>query len=103
MPPLFFGRSACEPIFEANPARIGGRVYTYRFDSNPNQYFEAGAMRLPDIPEQKPVFDLIDYLNEQVAAEHQIETIPYVLQDAAANLVYVNGTHKPDGGVMTVQ
>lgn len=90
-------------LFEANPARIGGRVYTYRFDSSQNQYFEAGAMRLPDIPEQKPVFDLIDYLNEQVAAEHRIETIPYVLQDDAGNLVYVNGTRMPDGGIMTVQ
>ena len=43
-------------IFEARKERVGGRVYTYRFSQEQNQYFEASAMRLPRIPSQKPVF-----------------------------------------------
>ncbi len=33
-------------IFEAID-RIGGRIYTHRFSTEPHQYFEAGAMRIP--------------------------------------------------------
>lgn len=90
-------------LFEADPTRMGGRVYTHRFNDQTNQYFEAGAMRLPEIPEQQPVFDLIKYLNERVPAEMAIETIPYVLYDKTGNLVYVNGTHGPDGEAMTFE
>lgn len=89
-------------IFEANPTRVGGRVYTHRFTSDPNQYFEAGAMRLPEIPEQQPVFELINYLNGVVPAELSIETIPYVLYDDGGDLVFVNGRLGPDGKPMTV-
>lgn len=34
-------------IFEANPKRIGGRIYTYYFDQGGKLYGEFGAMRLP--------------------------------------------------------
>jgi monoamine oxidase len=94
-------------IFEAEPARVGGRVYTHRFTADPNQYFEAGAMRLPDIAEQKPVFDLIDYLNQinqRADPGSVIELIPYVLYDAAGNdLVLVNQQRGPDGRPMTAK
>lgn len=94
-------------VFEAEPARLGGRVYTHRFNSNPNQYFEAGAMRLPEIPEQQPVFDLIDYLNRKnrsKSPESVIETIPYVLFDSdGRDLVLVNGRRGPDGLAMTTK
>jgi monoamine oxidase len=93
-------------VFEADPARLGGRVYTHRFNSNPNQYFEAGAMRLPQIPEQQPVFDLIDYLNKinRVDPASVIETMPYVLFDRQGrDLVLVNGLRGPDGLAMTVK
>jgi monoamine oxidase len=94
-------------VFEADPDRLGGRVYTHRFNSNPNQYFEAGAMRLPEIPEQQPVFDLIEYLNQinrKVDPQSVIETIPYVLYDSEGNdLVLVNGQCGPDGQPMTAK
>ncbi len=92
-------------VFEANPGRVGGRVYTHRFTADPNQYFEAGAMRLPMIPEQQPVFDLIDSLNRyfsRVDPVMTIQTMPYVLFDAKGNdLVSVNGMRGPDGKPMT--
>ncbi len=91
-------------VFEANPARIGGRIYTHRFNGGKNQYFEAGAMRLPDIPDQRPVFDLIDYLNQSVAAPARIKTIPYRLNDRDGNnMVFVNGRRRPDGRPLTVR
>ncbi len=90
-------------VFEADPLRLGGRIYTHRFNSNPNQYFEAGAMRLPEIPEQQPVFDLIDALNHS-DPQDPIETMPYVLFDSQGrDLVYVNGQCAPDGSAMTAK
>ena len=94
-------------VFEADPARLGGRVYTHRFNSNSNQYFEAGAMRLPEIPEQQPVFDLIDYLNHinrKSDPQSVIETIPYVLYDREGkDLVFVNGKLGANGRAMTAK
>ncbi len=89
-------------VFEAHPTRLGGRVYTHRFNSQPNQYFEAGAMRLPNTPEQQPVFELIDYLNGCVTPDKQVNLIPYTLYDTTGNLTYVNGTLAKDGSTMTV-
>ncbi|EXX60758.1 hypothetical protein RirG_176990 [Rhizophagus irregularis DAOM 197198w] len=63
----------------------------------PNQYFEAGAMRLPETSEQQPVFDLIDYLNEKLPGESCIKTIPYVLYDDKGNLVLINNKMQQDG------
>jgi len=42
-------------IFEASN-RVGGIVHTHRFSSEPYDYFEAGAMRLPKIESHQPVF-----------------------------------------------
>jgi monoamine oxidase len=89
-------------LFEAHPERLGGRVYTHRFNQEPNQYFEAGAMRLPQTPEQQPVFDLIHYLNEQIPPESKIDLIPYNLYDPNGNLVYVNGKRAFGGSTMTL-
>ena len=89
-------------IFEANESRLGGRVYTHRFNPDTNQYFEAGAMRLPEIPEQKPVFDLIDYLNGVVDSANSIELIPYILYDEKGDLVFVNGKRGPGDNPMSV-
>ncbi|MFA0964375.1 flavin monoamine oxidase family protein [Roseivirga sp. BDSF3-8] len=89
-------------VLEAS-SRLGGRVYTYRFNEKPNQYFEAGAMRLPDIPEQEPVFNLIDYLNERVSPDMKIDRIRYVLYDDDGNRVNVNSTRNSDGGIMSVK
>ena len=38
-------------IFEVRD-RIGGQIYTHRFSTEPHQYFEAGAMRIPEIESQ---------------------------------------------------
>jgi monoamine oxidase len=39
--------------------RIGGRIWTYRFgDDHKHDYYDVGAMRYPDIPTMKRVFDL---------------------------------------------
>jgi monoamine oxidase len=89
-------------IFEAHPSRLGGRVYTHRFTSDKNQYFEAGAMRLPEIPEQQPVFELIDYLNQVVPPSMRINLLPYTLYCNDGNLVYVNGKRASDGSTMTI-
>jgi monoamine oxidase len=91
-------------VFESNPARMGGRVYTHRFDTQPNQYFEAGAMRLPDVAEQVPVFTLIEYLNGRAPSPaERITTIPYVLYVNQGNLVFVNRQFGPGGEAMTVE
>lgn len=31
-------------ILEANPKRVGGRLYTYRFSKKPHDYYDIGAM-----------------------------------------------------------
>jgi monoamine oxidase len=51
-------------IFEADN-RVGGRVYTHKFSSEPYQYYDTGAMRVPDTESHKPVFTLIDHLNKE--------------------------------------
>jgi monoamine oxidase len=100
---LLKSRNVDVRVFEANPERVGGRVYTYRFTPETNQYFEAGAMRLPEIQEHQMVFDLIDYLNDNVRPESRITTIPYVLYDTDGNRVLVNGSHQADGQVMSLE
>ena len=87
-------------IFEASD-RVGGRIHTYRFSDKPYQYFEAGAMRIPKVPEQKRVFDLIDYLNDE-QKEFPLKLIPYHCSCPKGNRVYVNGMKQADGKVMSV-
>lgn len=41
--------------------RVGGRVYTYDFPSDPttaHNYYDVGAMRIPDVPAMKMYFPL---------------------------------------------
>ncbi|MCJ1442522.1 MAG: hypothetical protein MMC23_003018 [Stictis urceolatum] len=49
-------------ILEANPDRIGGRLYTHYFQDPPqdgsHMYYDIGAMRFPDTPIMKRTFDL---------------------------------------------
>ena len=84
-------------IFERSIDRVGGRVYTYREAFGPgagdNQYFEAGAMRLPCFPFQDPIFELISYLNEVLVdnPDKHIELIDYIFGCEEGNLVYMNG------------
>ena len=82
-------------ILEGKSDRVGGRVYTCRegFGEGEFQYFEAGAMRLPCIPSQDPIFRLIESLNKQLEdkPEKKIELIDYTYKYKKGNLVYVNG------------
>lgn len=73
-------------IFEVND-RVGGRIYTYKFNEDENQYFEAGAMRIPE--SHKIVFQLIEYLNQYVDPQRRIELIEYVMNHDN-NFVFVN-------------
>ena len=84
-------------ILEASD-RVGGCIYTYRFENKPHQYFEAGAMRLPVIEAHEPVFDLIS----QNLQDYKVELIDYHFSDPSGNRVYVNGTKQDNGKVMTV-
>ncbi len=88
-------------IFEADK-RIGGRVFTYHFSEEPHQFFEAGAMRLPDIESHKPLFQLIDYLNWELPEKH-LELIDYSYVHQEGNRVFVNGTKQQDGRIMSVE
>ena len=87
-------------IFEATD-RVGGRIHTYRFSDEPFQYFEAGAMRIPLVEEQKHVFDLIAYLNME-QPEYPLKVIPFHVT-SPGNRVFVNGTKQKDGKVMSVE
>ena len=87
-------------IFEAAD-RVGGRVYTHKFSTDPYQYFDTGAMRIPDVQSHKPVFTLIDYLNE-VFPDNPLIMYEY-FNSAEGNRVFMNNTKKPDGSIMSVE
>ena len=88
-------------IFEASD-RVGGCIYTHRFENKPHQYFEAGAMRLPVIDSHKPVFDLIGYLNQNLQ-DFKVGLIDYHFSDPSGNRMYVNGTKQDNDKIMTVE
>lgn len=56
-------------ILEAESANgehpVGGRLWTHKFAGGANDYYDRGAMRFPQIPFMKPVFDLFDYVGIQ--------------------------------------
>ena len=88
-------------IFEASN-RVGGCVYTYRFSPEPNQYFEAGAMRIPVIEGHQPVFTLIDYLNMQFP-QNPMELIDFKYLSLEGNRVFVNHKKQKDGRIMSAE
>ncbi|KAK7738424.1 hypothetical protein SLS62_011401 [Diatrype stigma] len=84
----------CVRIFEGTD-RIGGRVYTHYFTTEKDQYYEAGAMRIPNSDFHKIVFQLIDNINSRIppGTDMNIELIKYVLSDVG-NDIFING-HRP--------
>ncbi|KAI0901554.1 hypothetical protein F4806DRAFT_490031 [Annulohypoxylon nitens] len=80
-------------IFEGTD-RIGGRVYTHYFTTEKDQYYEAGAMRIPYSEFHEIVFQLINYVNSQVSKPEEIELIDYILNDTG-NDVFIND-HRPE-------
>lgn len=76
-------------IFEAAD-RIGGRIHTHYFTDEKNQYFEAGAMRIPHSSQHGIVFDLVEYLQCcKLPSDLQVNLIPYNLT-SPGNFVYIN-------------
>jgi monoamine oxidase len=76
-------------IFESTD-RVGGRIHTHYFNDEENQYFEAGAMRIPHSPHHGIVFDLIKYLQRsKLPSDLQLDLIPYNLT-SPGNFVYIN-------------
>ena len=79
-------------IFEGTD-RVGGRVYTHYFTQEQDQFFEAGAMRLPHSTFQQYTFDLINWLRWfRLPKDREVELIPYILT-APGNRLFVNGVH----------
>ncbi|VTT72283.1 unnamed protein product [Fusarium fujikuroi] len=66
-------------IFEAAD-RVGGRVQTHHFTTDENQYYEAGAMRIPVTKLQDTIFSLIRYVNshERLPQTMAIRLIDYI-------------------------
>ena len=89
-------------IFEAGD-RVGGRVYTHKFSSEPYQYFDTGAMRLPDTESHRPVFTLIDYLNQALPDEDPIVLEEFVNSCPEGNRVFLNNTKQKDGRIMSAK
>ena len=87
-------------IFEAGD-RVGGRVYTHKFSSEPYQYYDTGAMRVPDTESHKPVFTLIDHLNE-IFPNDPITFEEFFNSCPEGNRLYYNNTKQKDGSVMSV-
>ncbi|KAI0041012.1 hypothetical protein FA95DRAFT_1611342 [Auriscalpium vulgare] len=77
-------------IFEGT-SRVGGRVRTHHFSHEDNQYFEAGAMRIPESDFHEITFNLIKYLQSyKTTDDRKIRLIPYIIT-APGNRLYVNG------------
>jgi hypothetical protein len=71
--------------------------------ATPYMSVHAGAMRLPNTPEQQPVFNLIAGLNTILPPQSAINLIPYNLYAAGGNnLVYVNGARGVNGTTLTM-
>lgn len=69
-------------LYEASN-RLGGRIYTHRFEplaAHEDIYFEAGAMRIPRSSLYQHVYHLIRYLNTHGVSVDKIELIPYILE-----------------------
>ena len=89
-------------IFEAGDG-VGGRIYTHKFSSEPYQYFDCGAMRLPDTESHRPVFTLIDYLNQTLPEEDPIVLQEFVNSCPEGNRVFLNNTKQKDGRIMSAK
>ncbi|KAH8988376.1 flavin-containing amine oxidoreductase-domain containing protein [Lactarius akahatsu] len=82
-------------IFEGAD-RIGGRVHTHYFSEEENQYFEAGAMRIPHSPFQGILFDLIKHVQSfQLPSDKRVDLIPYRIT-SPGNFVYINRCRPDD-------
>lgn len=87
-------------VLEAS-GRPGGRVWTHRFSDAPGDYYDVGAMRFPDIPIMKRVFELFKTLGitkDESNNPEQGKLIPYYFK-GPNNPLYYNNILVPDGKV----
>lgn len=82
--------------------RVGGRVYTRKFSSDPYQYFDAGALRIPDTESHKPVFMLIDHLNH-IFSNDPIKVVEYAHSCPEGNRILFNNAKQKDGRIMSAK
>lgn len=87
-------------IFEGT-GNVGGRVHTHYFSTEKDQYYEAGAMRIPESVFHKITFSLIDYLNQLSSEDKRIDLIDYIIS-MPGNEVYVNGVPPMDVSITSV-
>ena len=87
-------------IFEAT-GFSGGRVRTHYFTTEKDQYFEAGAMRIPQSKFHDITFSLIDHVNSLVPQDKHLDVIPYILT-APGNLLSVNGSFQSGANIAAV-
>ncbi|KAF1992764.1 hypothetical protein P154DRAFT_549918 [Amniculicola lignicola CBS 123094] len=86
-------------ILEASD-RVGGRAYTHQFppDSNcKHNYYDMGAMRIPDIPSMQPTLDLVKILqmaNPPLTNPPQLTG--YTMKNDSAPNMYYYTTKAPD-------
>lgn len=90
-------------VFEGTD-RVGGRVYTHYFTQEQDQYFEAGAMRLPQSDFQQYTFDLIKWIKQfeelTVPLDRRVELIEYRLSDPG-NRLFINGVKGDGASIMS--
>ena len=87
-------------LFEAND-RVGGRVFTHKFSTEPHQYYDTGAMRIPDVESHKPVFMLIEHLNRETP-EDPVSMREFCCH-SEGNRVFVNSTKKNGNYIMSAK
>ncbi|KAG8806793.1 hypothetical protein FRC17_004807 [Serendipita sp. 399] len=77
-------------ILEANPDRLGGRLWSQSIGNNPdpNDYIDVGAMRFPAIPIMDRTFKLFDKLG--ITVDNKKTRIPYIMTKKQ-NLNFFNG------------
>ncbi|KAI9741298.1 MAG: hypothetical protein M1834_003015 [Cirrosporium novae-zelandiae] len=81
----------CVRILEGTN-HVGGRVHTHYFTSEKDQYYEAGAMRIPKSDFHKIVYQLVDYISSasHLPLHMKVNLIKYVLT-SPGNDLYING------------
>ncbi|KAI1940051.1 hypothetical protein LOZ66_002486 [Ophidiomyces ophidiicola] len=76
-------------ILEASKEdRVGGRLYTYNFSSEPHDYYDVGAMRFPDNPIMQRLFALFNKLDmkkkDPKTSPPKGSLIPYYMKNGDA-------------------
>ncbi|KAK2019182.1 L-amino acid oxidase [Colletotrichum eremochloae] len=83
-------------VLEASD-RVGGRCYTYSFPEKPeckHNYYDVGAMRIPDIPAMKSTFNLIKILGMESKKEEYVYDLKHTCMP---HMYYYDDKFVPDG------